>query len=197
VAEAPGELLIKKYGNRRLYDTEESRYITLEDLARIVKAGRDVKVVDAKSGKDLTKAVLLQIITEREEDHDVLPVTFLKKMIQLSDQTVRDSLHRYLRVSLDAFLGAQKEFEERYKNFAGTFASPMTAAINPLGWPLPFFGGGGAASGEAAPREEKAEERREPARREAAPFDAGEELRVLQAQMAQMQEAISRLQRKK
>jgi polyhydroxyalkanoate synthesis repressor PhaR len=201
VAEPETELLIKKYGNRRLYDTEASRYITLDDLAKIVKGGRDVRVVDAKSGKDLTKGVLLQIITEREEDHDVLPVSFLKKMIQLSDQTVRDSLHRYLRVSLDAFLSAQKEFEERYKSFAGTFMGPM-AAMNPMGWPLPFFGAG--PGGEAQPP--VAEPERAPAKEapRGKPADRGTEkagstddqLKALQAQMAQMQELIGKLSRK-
>lgn len=199
MADPASELLIKKYGNRRLYDTEASRYITLDDLALIVKGGRDVKVVDAKSGKDLTKGVLLQIITEREEDHDVLPVSFLKKMIQLSDQTVRDSLHRYLRVSLDAFLSAQKEFEERYKSFAGTFMGPM-AAMNPMGWPMSFFGAGPgaeppAAEPERAPREAP---RGKPAEKgaEKAPGSTEDQLRALQAQMAQMQELIGKLSRK-
>jgi polyhydroxyalkanoate synthesis repressor PhaR len=201
VPETATELLIKKYGNRRLYDTEASRYITLDDLAKIVKGGRDVRVVDAKSGKDLTKGVLLQIITEREEDHDVLPVSFLKKMIQLSDQTVRDSLHRYLRVSLDAFLSAQKEFEERYKSFAGTFMNPMGAAINPMGWPMSFFGVPGAEPPPPAPpvdlprepgtrRSEKAPPEKSP------PGSADDQLRSLQAQMAEMQALIAKLAKK-
>ncbi len=200
MAEPASELLIKKYGNRRLYDTEASRYITLDDLAQLVKAGRDVKVVDAKTGKDLTKGVLLQIITEREEDHDVLPVGFLKKMIQLSDQTVRDSLHRYLRVSLDAFLSAQKEFEERYKSFAGTFMNPMASALSPMGWPMSFFGApGGAASGAEPPAEPAPREpprARPQAAEKESPGSTDAQLKALQAQMAQMQELIARLSKK-
>jgi len=207
---AEGELLIKKYGNRRLYDTESSRYITLEDLSQIVKAGRDVRVVDAKTNKDLTKTVLLQIISESEKDHDVLPVSFLKKMIQLSDQAVRDSLHRYLRVSLDAFLTAQKEFEERYKSFAGALMNPMSsiASLNPMLWPVSLMGRPGEpgavppmptptppSPAEAAPPPE--EEQPKPAAATPAAAAAEEQLRVLQEQVAQMQEALSKLQRKK
>jgi polyhydroxyalkanoate synthesis repressor PhaR len=177
------ELLIKKYGNRRLYDTEASRYITLEDLAEIVKSGRDVRVVDAKTERDLTKSVLLQIIADREKHHDLLPVSFLKKMIQLSDQAVRDSLHRYLRVSLDAFLSAQKEFEERYKSFAGSFLTPV-GGMNPLMWPMAAFGAmppsppettSVAAKGSAAP---------------------DPRLQELQEQMARMQEMLIKIQGK-
>jgi len=196
------ELLIKKYGNRRLYDTEASRYITLEDLAQIVKAGRDVHVVDAKTNKDLTKSVMLQIISEREKDHDLLPVAFLKKMIQISDQAVRDSLHRYLRVSLDAFLTAQKEFEERYKSFAGTFLQPISP-INPLSWPMSLFAAGaegpGMSPGAPVPGAPPPAASPAPATPPAAPTGETPEdqLRSLQAQMAQMQELLGKLQKKK
>jgi len=200
---AEGQLLIKKYGNRRLYDTEASRYITLEDLAEIVKAGRDVRVVDAKTEKDLTKTVLLQIIAEREKDHDLLPVSFLKKMIQLSDQAVRDSLHRYLRVSLDAFLTAQKEFEERYKSFAGTFLGPM-GGMNPLMWPMAALGMQGSSP--AVPPSSSSPSAAVPAPPDDAPApppSAGgsvapteERLRELQEQMARMQEMLAKLQNK-
>jgi len=199
--EQQGELLVKKYGNRRLYDTESSRYITLEDLAQIVKTGRDIRVMDAKTNKDLTKSVLLQIITEREKDHDLLPVSFLKKMIQLSDQTVRDSLHRYLRVSLDAFLTAQKEFEERYKSFAGTFMSPMSN-IGPMFWPS-IFGRDAVLPGASMPPpsaampaggSEPAGDRKEES---AASGSTEEQLRALQEQMAAMQELLGKLQKKR
>jgi polyhydroxyalkanoate synthesis repressor PhaR len=199
--EQKGELLVKKYGNRRLYDTESSRYITLEDLALIVKTGRDIRVMDAKTNKDLTKSVLLQIISEREKDHDLLPVSFLKKMIQLSDQTVRDSLHRYLRVSLDAFLTAQKEFEERYKSFAGTFMSPMSN-IGPMFWPNIFGrdamppGAAGATPPPvpaAAPSEPAGDHKDE----SAAAGSTEDQLRALQQQMAAMNELLGKLQKKR
>ncbi|MBW2735353.1 MAG: polyhydroxyalkanoate synthesis repressor PhaR [Deltaproteobacteria bacterium] len=112
-------VIIKKYGNRRLYDLERSQYITLEGLAELIKSGRDVKVVDAKTSADLTKKVLLQIITEQENDKDLFPISFLKQMIQLGDTLARESLHRYLGLSFETFLNAQHDFEERYRNTAG------------------------------------------------------------------------------
>lgn len=191
-------VLIKKYGNRRLYDTETSQYITLDDLALIVKAGRDIKVIDAKSQKDLTKSVLLQIITEQEKDHDMIPVSFLKKLIQLSDQNIRDSLHRYLRVSLDAFLGAQKEFEDRYRTFASAFMNPMNA--NPMMWPMSFIGGAEptASAPSAADPPPDAPSPVPAAEAPAAPGEsaAEEQLRSLKEQMSQMQAVISKLQKK-
>lgn len=127
-------LVIKKYGNRRLYDTERSQYITLDDLSHLIKAGRDVKVVDAKTNVNLTKTVLLQIITEQEKDKDLLPISFLKQMIQLGDTaSVRESLQRYLSLSLDSFLSAQQDFEQRYRSMTGNL-------MNPMMWLMPPFG---------------------------------------------------------
>ena len=125
-----GVVVVKKYGNRRLYDTESSRYITLDDLANLIRSGKDVKVVDAKTKADLTKSVLLQIITEQEKQQDLIPISFLKKVIRHGNANLRDSMQRYLTVSMDAFLDAQKEFEQRYRAFAGNF-------VNPLMWMVP------------------------------------------------------------
>jgi polyhydroxyalkanoate synthesis repressor PhaR len=192
------ELLVKKYGNRRLYDTETSHYITLDDLAQIIKAGRDVKVVDAKSNKDLTKLVLLQIISEREKEHDLLPVSFLKKMIQLSDHAISDSLNRYLRVSLDAFLTAQQEFEERYKSFAGTMMNPLGSIgsignFNPLMWPMSMFekkeeSQPSSATPPPAAAAEKAAAKQDP-------DSTRKQLRHLQEQMSQMQTLLDQLKK--
>lgn len=147
-AMAEGTLVIKKYGNRRLYDTEASSYITLEDLARLIKSGRDVKVIDAKTEQDLTKTVLLQIISEQEKDQDLLPVSFLKKMIQIGDSSLREGLRRYLSVSLETFLGAQKEFEQRYKDLAGTFLN-----LNPMLWMMPQLNQLAGQTGQQPPPE--------------------------------------------
>jgi polyhydroxyalkanoate synthesis repressor PhaR len=139
-------LIVKKYGNRRLYDTERSQYITLDNLAELIKSGRDVKVVDAKTSANLTKMVLLQIITEQEKEKDLLPVSFLKQMIQLGDTGVRESLQRYLSLSLDTFLNAQHDVEARYRNMAGNMMNPGNL-MNPMMWLMPPYGqtpGGGA-----------------------------------------------------
>jgi polyhydroxyalkanoate synthesis repressor PhaR len=199
-------LIVKKYGNRRLYDTERSQYITLEDLALLIKSGREVKVVDAKSNANLTKAVLLQIITEQEKDKDLLPVSFLKQMIQLGDTSVREALQRYLTLSLETFLNAQQEFEERYRNMAGNL-------MNPMMWLMPPFGqmpGMGQQQGPAMPQPPQPEP--SPDAAVAAPPDPAappdtpepppddheatkEELQSLRAQMDQIQQMLSKLQK--
>ncbi len=125
-------LIIKKYGNRRLYNTDESKYITLEELAQLIRQGHDVKVIDAKTNEDLTKTVLLQIITEQEKEKDLLPLSFLKKMIQVGDASFRDAFQRYLGASLETFITAQREFQERYRNMAQSF-------LNPMFWMMPPF----------------------------------------------------------
>lgn len=185
-------LLVKKYGNRRLYDTDSSRYITLEELAGLIKEGRDVRVVDAKSGADLTKNVLLQIISDEERDRDLLPVTFLKQVIQMGDASMRESLQRYLSLGLEAFLEAQEQVEQRYRDFAGGF-------FNPMMW-VP--GMGKAAAKEAAPKErsgptvEAMTEPEPPAAPEKeASAPTKRELEALKAQMAHMQAMLEKLQK--
>ncbi len=80
----PGDepVLIKKYGNRRLYDTSSSRYITLAELARLVQSGKTVRIVDAANGKNLTRAVLLQVILEQQDAMDMIPAEFLHAVIR-------------------------------------------------------------------------------------------------------------------
>jgi polyhydroxyalkanoate synthesis repressor PhaR len=201
-AMAEGTLVIKKYGNRRLYDTEASSYITLEDLARLIKAGRDVKVIDAKTSQDLTKSVLLQIISEQEKDQDLLPVSFLKKMIQIGDSSLRDGLRRYLSVSLETFLGAQKEFEQRYKDLAGTFLN-----LNPMLWMMPQLGQLAGQPGqpaapqppsEAPPEQGAAPPPEEPGPEAApaeGPDDAAQQrqIQALRAQVEQIQQLLTKL----
>jgi len=80
---SPENVVIKKYGNRRLYDTRQSRYITLGELADIIRSGALVKVVDAKSGQDLTRQVLTQVILEEQERLDLLPVELLLTLIRV------------------------------------------------------------------------------------------------------------------
>ncbi len=209
--------VIKKYGNRRLYDTENSRYITLDDLSQLIQAGKDVKVVDAKTGADLTKSVLLQIISEQEKDRDMLPVSFLKNVIKYSDAAIREPLHRYLSFSLDSFLQAQRQFEQQYRQVAG-------GMLNPMAWMMNSMGGGqpGAAGFEppppapGAPFSEpppdmpppdisppdmappaRAEEKEEATRETAADDSTADQLDLLKEQMAQMQQMMAQLVDKK
>jgi polyhydroxyalkanoate synthesis repressor PhaR len=97
-------LLIKKYGNRRLYDTEASRYITLEELARQIRDGIDVQVIDAKTGHDLTQSTLAQIILEGRGAAKLLPVPLLAQLIRMRDDALADFFGRYVTWALEVYL---------------------------------------------------------------------------------------------
>ncbi len=101
-------MLVKKYGNRRLYDTESSRYITLEDLTVAIRDGAEAKVVDAKTGADLTQITLTQIIMEGRGADKILPAPLLHQLIRLGDDALADFLGRYVQAALELYLTAKK-----------------------------------------------------------------------------------------
>jgi polyhydroxyalkanoate synthesis repressor PhaR len=108
-------ITIKKYANRRLYNTGTSTYVTLEDLAAMVKAGEDFVVYDAKSGEDITRSVLAQIIFEQEnkEGQSLLPITFLRQLIRFYGDSMQMLVPRYLEASIDSFTRDQGKFREQ------------------------------------------------------------------------------------
>jgi len=105
-------VIIKKYANRRLYNTGTSTYVTLEDLAAMVKAGEDFVVYDAKTGDDITRSVLTQIIFEQEnkEGQNLLPITFLRQLIRFYGDSMQMLVPRYLEVSIDSLTREQEKF---------------------------------------------------------------------------------------
>ena len=106
---------IKKYANRRLYNTGTSTYVTLEDLAAMVKSGEDFVVYDAKTGEDITRSVLTQIIFEQEnkEGQNLLPITFLRQLIRFYGDSMQMLVPRYLEQSMQSFTGQQDKFREQ------------------------------------------------------------------------------------
>ena len=100
--------LIKKYSNRRLYDTTRSRYISLEELAETVRSGKEVRVVDAKSGADLTQLTLAQIIFESKSAARLLPAQLLTQLVRLSDDALAEFLGQYVSAALDLYLQARQ-----------------------------------------------------------------------------------------
>jgi polyhydroxyalkanoate synthesis repressor PhaR len=115
--------IIKKYANRRLYNTDKSAYVTLDDLAQMVKEGDEFVVRDAKSGEDLTHQVLTQIILEQEgRGGNLLPVNFLRKLIGYYGHNMGGVLPGYLEASLETFQRNQERLQEQ---FAHAFGSPM------------------------------------------------------------------------
>lgn len=110
-ASADSIVTIKKYANRRLYDTSRSSYITLDDLASMVRAGQEFRVVDAKSDEDLTHQVLTQIIMEAEQKgQTMLPVSFLRQLITLYGDSMQSLVPGYLEASMDSFRTNQQKF---------------------------------------------------------------------------------------
>lgn len=183
--------VIKKYANRRLYHTGTSTYVTLEDLARMVKSGEDFIVTDAKSGEDITRAVLGQIIFEQEgRGQHLLPISFLRQLIRFYGDQMQTLLPTYLESSLAAFTHNQDQLREQMtRAFSGNALGLMedqtrrnmemfTEAMRM--W-MPFASGGAAEAGKnsaaAAGGEAKSGAR-------------DKELESLRRQLAEMQKTL-------
>ena len=165
-------VIIKKYANRRLYDTESSTYITLERLAEMVRQKRDFKVVDAKSGEDITRAVLAQIIMDEEaRGATMLPVNFLRQLIGMYGDQMQSVVPQYLEASLDALHRNQSQIREA---MAGAFATNPFAEMARRN--MEMFT---AAAGRDAP--------------EAGGGDNKAELAELKAQLAELQKKFDKL----
>ena len=116
-------VIIKKYANRRLYNTDTSTYVTLEDLAEMVKSERDFVVFDAKTGEDLTHAVLTQIIVEQESrGTNLLPIRFLRQLIRFYGDSMQRLVPSYLEFSLDSLTRQQEQYRRRFAHAFGTAA---------------------------------------------------------------------------
>src|SRR3954467_9178746 len=133
----PSVILIKKYGNRRLYDTAGSRYVNLDDLAAHVRAGREVRVVDAKTGQDLTRVTLTQIITEDAKDKPTgLPLELLRQLIVASDQTRQEFVMWYLKSAFDAYQTVQDAVQHRLGDVQSAIMSPVESMTRLLSGPM-------------------------------------------------------------
>jgi polyhydroxyalkanoate synthesis repressor PhaR len=129
-------IAIKKYANRRLYNTASSAYVTLADLAKMVKSGEDFVVHDAKTNEDITRSVLTQIIFEQEgiEGQSLLPITFLRQLIRLYGDSVQALLPSYLEYSIDQFNGEKQAMREAAgRAFGqGPFSAASFAALHDM-----------------------------------------------------------------
>ncbi|MBS0240686.1 MAG: polyhydroxyalkanoate synthesis repressor PhaR [Proteobacteria bacterium] len=195
-------VVVKKYANRRLYNTETSTYVTLDDLAAMVKAERDFVVFDAKSGEDLTHSVLTQIIVEQESRagaQTLLPVPFLRQLIRFYGDTMERMVPSYLQVSLETLTKEQERFRKQFATAftpQGAFEAYQEQARKNLAMFeqamhmfTPFSAGKGpgaegkgtvepAPSAKAAPKQEERK---------------GGELDELKAQLSAMQAKIEKL----
>ena len=126
--------VIKKYANRRLYHTGTSSYVTLEDLAGLVRGGEDFVVYDAKSGEDITRSVLAQIIFDEEakDGQNLLPIAFLRQLIRFYGDSMQALVPRYLEFSMDHLTKDQNQFREQMGKAFGGAAFGGTGAMDAI-----------------------------------------------------------------
>lgn len=173
-------LLIKRYASRRLYNTETSDYVTLDDIAIFIREGRDVQIIDLKSGDDLTRQYLLQIIAEHESrGESVLPINLLMDLVRGYTSENNSVVPEFLAMSFDMLRDGQSKM-------MGGFSNPMTSMpgfeamqAQQQAFIKAMSGGWSATSPEtAAPTEETTK---------------SEDLDEIKAQLAQLQKAMSKL----
>jgi polyhydroxyalkanoate synthesis repressor PhaR len=119
-------VVIRKYGNRRLYDTGASRYINLDDIASFIREGKDVQIVDAKTGRDLTRVTLTQIITEDAKNKPTgLPLELLRQLIIASDEVRQEFIMWYLKSAFDTYQRVQDAVQNRLGEVQSAIKSPL------------------------------------------------------------------------
>jgi polyhydroxyalkanoate synthesis repressor PhaR len=190
----PPPVKIKKYANRRLYNTGTSSYVTLDHLCQMVKDGVDFVVHDAKTGEDITRSVLTQIIVEEEakSGQNMLPVTFLRQLISFYGNNLQALVPKYLEHAMQSFARNQEQMQQYMKSFGGLF--PFGQQLEEMGkqnmalfqnamkmfspFPMQGTGGTGAAEPPAGGDEEA-------------------ELQRLRAQLEEMQRRLGEISRNK
>ena len=196
-------VIIKKYANRRLYNTDTSTYVTLEDLAEMVRSERDFVVYDAKTGEVLTHSVLTQIIVEQESrGTNLLPIGFLRQLIRFYGDSMQRLVPSYLAFSLDSLTRQQEQYRRRFAHTFGTAAfEAMQEQVRKnfvtferaLGLFSPFAGtgGGGANTRTATLRRQACSRPRQPRRRR-----SDDEIAKLKAELTAMQDRLDQLSRR-
>jgi polyhydroxyalkanoate synthesis repressor PhaR len=129
-------IVIKKYANRRLYDTSTGRYVNLDDLAELIRKGEEIQVLDAKSGEDLTRVILTQIILEDAKGQPTgLPLELLRQLIVASDHAGREFLMWYLKSAFDAYRNVQDTVQARLTGVRSAAMAPLSLIGNIFGGP--------------------------------------------------------------
>ena len=173
-------VIIKKYANRRLYNTETSSYITLDLLSQMTREGREFVVVDAKTGEDITHNVLTQIIMEEEQrGKNMLPVNFLRQLIAMYGDSMQSMVPQYLEASMEAFRRNQQQFRSAMEGAfgGGPFAESAKRNMAMFEAAADAFKPGGK---DGAPKTEPAAE-------------DGDDIATLKAQLARLQDKIDKM----
>lgn len=205
-----GPVIVKKYANRRLYNTATSSYVTLENLAAMVREGQDFIVQDARSGEDITRSVLTQVIFEEEARgrEPMLPTSFLRQLIRLYGDTLQGYVPSYLEMAMSAFEQNQEQFRQQMaRSFGATpgfaqFDAMTRANVDIFRKALEMFASfAQPTGGEAAAGQEKAERDKLHAAAaglsspSAAPTEDNVELDEMRRQLADMQKKVDALTR--
>ena len=193
MAKSEQPVTIKKYANRRLYNTGTSTYVTLEDLAAMVKGGEDFIVHDAKTGEDITRQVLAQIIFEQEnkEGQSMLPIAFLRQLIRFYGDSMQMLVPRYLEVSIDSFTREQEKFRQQMAQAFG--AGPFAPIEDQVRRNMEMFERAFSMFTPFARREQQAVTEAGKAQTSAT---EGAEIHDLKRQMEEMQKRLDRLSEK-
>jgi polyhydroxyalkanoate synthesis repressor PhaR len=211
----PAPVVLKKYGNRRLYDTNDSRYVTLVEVEGMVQRGVDIVVLDAKTGADITKEILVQLLLERDEARAALPVGLLKQAVRLAGTPLKDNLARMLQEGLDAFLGSQRAMLDAQRAFTAQLAqqqlpssptsgmtSGITSAMTGLPWaagvptlwnPFSALTAPPPRPGDAAPANQPPSPSSQAQQTTASPPAPAQQWDVLKAELSETQALVKRL----
>jgi polyhydroxyalkanoate synthesis repressor PhaR len=190
MAKSDSPVTIKKYANRRLYNTGTSTYVTLEDLATMVKSGEDFAVFDAKTGEDITRSVLVQIISEQENKEgaqNLLPINFLRQLIRFYGDSMQMLVPRYLETSIDSLTREQQKFRDQMSQAFG--AGPFGALDDTVRRNMEVFQRAFSMFTPFTRREEEAGDAEKPA----TPASSSGDLDELKRQLAEMQKKIDKL----
>ncbi|EBA09256.1 polyhydroxyalkanoate synthesis repressor PhaR [Sagittula stellata] len=179
MAETQKPLLIKRYASRRLYNTETSDYVTLEDIAGFIRDGRDVQIVDLKSGDDLTRQYLLQIVAEHEsKGESVLPINVLTDLVRSYTTQATSSVPQFLAQTFEMFRDSQSKWVENMGNMNPSMAKSLEAMQAQQEAFLKAMTGG--VAGSTGPTMET-------------PANGGDDLDDIKKQLAELQKKLSKL----
>ncbi len=197
-AKGDAPITIKKYANRRLYNTAKSSYVTLDHLAEMVREGQDFVVYDAKSGDDITRSVLTQIIFEEEaKGQNMLPINFLRQLIRLYGDTLQGVVPGYLEASMDSFSRNQEKLREQMRKAFGAnpalanFESMARSNVEFFENAMRVFAPFGATLGSRQDSGETAERREPPADKPRTTTEP--EISALKTQLAEMQAQLDKI----
>ncbi|SLN68048.1 PHB/PHA accumulation regulator DNA-binding domain protein [Roseivivax jejudonensis] len=181
MSDAEKPLLIKRYASRRLYNTETSDYVTLEDIAGFIRDGRDVKIVDLKSGDDLTRQYLLQIVAEHESrGESVLPINVLTDLVRSYTTQATTMVPQFLAASFEAFRQGQEKWVENMNSINPMSKMPGFEAVQAQQEAfLKAMTGGGTPGWPSAPQSEAGE--------------GEEDLDEIKRQLAELQQKLARV----